>query len=130
MRFFKPQVNIGINHSLLHGVRLEEPGQVDRQRDGHGRQDVEEAPVLLRAHALVVVREAHGQIALDGHGDDHVDAGAERDAVEGVVEPREDVEEELGVERGKGVAEGLHDAEEDVEAVARHQGWREKNMGV
>lgn len=44
-------------------------------------------PVALRAHALVVVGEADRQVALDGHGDDHVNGGAQGDAVKGVVEP-------------------------------------------
>ena len=41
--------------------------------------------------------------------------------IEGVVEPGEGEEEEVGVERGEGGAEGLHDAEDQVETVKGHQ---------
>ena len=37
------------------------------------------------------------------------------------MEPGEGEEEEVGVERGEGGAEGLHDAEDQVETVKGHQ---------
>ena len=41
--------------------------------------------------------------------------------IEGVVEPGEGEEEEVGVERGEGRPEGLHDAEDQMETVKGHQ---------
>ena len=55
------------------------------------------------------------------YGHHEIDRSAKGDPVERVVEPGEALEEEARVELGEGRAEGLHDAEEDVEAVKGDQ---------
>ena len=105
-------------------LRLPEARYVGGQGDAEGREDVEEDPETVVLHAMVVVWEADGEKALDGHGHHHVDGGAERDPVERVLEPRKRPEQEVRVEGVEGVAERLQHPEQDVEAVADDQGWK------
>ena len=107
-------------------LHLEEPWQTDEGGAGDGEGDVGGGAVGPLLHLPVVVGPADRQVALHPHRHDQVDARAQADPVQRVVEVRKELmRQEVVVGVPKVHSEHLKDGEQDVEAVRDVQGGQD-----
>ena len=107
-------------------LHLEEPWETDEGGAGDGEGDVGGGAVGPLLHLPVVVGPADRQVALHPHRHDQVDARAQADPVQRVVEVRvEQVRKHRGVGGPEVHPEHLENGEQDVEAVRDVQGGQD-----
>jgi len=109
---------------------LKKPRTVNQEANQHPGQDVEERPGVIRLNLSEVMGPTHSYESFNAHPHQEVDADAEGNSVEGIVDVGKYMEEMNRIELSETISDRVHAGKYQVEAVTNVDGDQNKVEAV